>query len=234
MIRYMDRMYLVRLKHTSILDQLRLEEALLRADDKNYCLFNDGTEPAIVLGISSKIDQLIHLKQAKQQKLSMIRRFSGGGTVVVDQNTLFVTTILNKKSCSFEPFPKPILEFGCTLYLPYFSLKDHDYVIEDRKYGGNALCITKERLLHHTSWLWDYDVEKMSVLKIPDKAPEYRKGRSHQEFISCLSHLFPSKETLFSKVKERLEKSFCVEEVSLGTLLPALKKPHRKSTQVIS
>lgn len=44
---------LLRLKGVPILRQLHLEEALLRADDANYCIINEGTpEPAIVLGIS--------------------------------------------------------------------------------------------------------------------------------------------------------------------------------------
>ena len=44
---------LLRLKQFPILQQLRLEEALLRADSGNWCLLNDGTpDPAIVMGIS--------------------------------------------------------------------------------------------------------------------------------------------------------------------------------------
>jgi len=47
-----------------------------------------------------------------------------------------------------------------------FSLRDHDYVIDDRKIGGNAQTITKERFVHHTSFLWNYDAKKMGYLKV--------------------------------------------------------------------
>ena len=44
---------LLRMRQVPILQQLRLEEALLRADDANWCIINDGSAtPAIVMGIS--------------------------------------------------------------------------------------------------------------------------------------------------------------------------------------
>ena len=44
---------LLRLKGFPILQQLQLEEALLRADAGNWFVLNDGApDPAIVLGIS--------------------------------------------------------------------------------------------------------------------------------------------------------------------------------------
>ena len=35
-------------------------------------------------------------------------------------------------------------------------------------------AITKGRWLHHTSFLWDFQDERMRLLKHPGKAPEYR------------------------------------------------------------
>lgn len=46
-------MNLVRLNRTPILQQLHLEEKLLRKSSDNWCIINDGTDtPAIVMGIS--------------------------------------------------------------------------------------------------------------------------------------------------------------------------------------
>lgn len=49
-----------------------------------------------------------------------------------------------------------------------------DYAFGSRKFGGNAQSITKNRWVHHTSFLWDYDVSNMDYLKLPMRAPEYR------------------------------------------------------------
>ncbi len=35
------------------------EEALMRADERNWCVINNGSPKAIVMGISGKPDQLI-------------------------------------------------------------------------------------------------------------------------------------------------------------------------------
>ena len=44
---------LLRLAGTPILQQLKIEEALLRADAQNWLVVNDGSSiPAIVMGIS--------------------------------------------------------------------------------------------------------------------------------------------------------------------------------------
>lgn len=46
-------MKLVRLRGLPILQQLHLEEQLLRTSSDNWCLINDGTNsPAIVMGLS--------------------------------------------------------------------------------------------------------------------------------------------------------------------------------------
>ena len=51
-------MRVLRLSGMPILQQLRLEEALLRTDAGNWFLLNDGTpEPAVVMGISGCAQQ---------------------------------------------------------------------------------------------------------------------------------------------------------------------------------
>jgi len=65
-----------------------------------------------------------------------------------------------------------------------------DYVLGQRKFGGNAQAISKDRWLHHTSFLWDYEQHHMELLKHPSRTPEYRAGRDHSEFIVPLKHVF--------------------------------------------
>ena len=95
---------LIRLHGRSILDQIRLEEALLRTDKGNFAIFNTGfymqlihlcesdlnkkivgTTPTAVLGISGKPDVLLHPQNLVKDGIPTMRRFTGGGTVFVDQ-----------------------------------------------------------------------------------------------------------------------------------------------------
>ena len=57
---------------------------------------NNHLNPTIVMGLSGKVENLINVEKAKELHLPVIKRFSGGGTVVVDNSTFCLTFILNK------------------------------------------------------------------------------------------------------------------------------------------
>ncbi len=207
--------HLIHLKGMSIFDQLTLEEQLLRDDSRNFCILSEGSSPAIVMGISGKPEELIHIPKAKNLGFPIIQRFSGGGTVVVDEDTLFVTLLFNKNECSFPGYPEQILRWSETLYqealqIPGFALKENDFVIENLKCGGNAQYIKKERWLQHTSFLWNFCPQKMESLLLPRKTPQYREGRSHLDFLCTLNAHLPSKKTFFERIEQRLSKQFTV------------------------
>ncbi|CAI7906541.1 unnamed protein product, partial [Closterium sp. NIES-54] len=69
-----------------------------------------------------------------------------------------------------------------------------DYVVGDLKVGGNAQSITGSSFLHHTSFLWDFCSHRMALLQQPSRAPEYRQGRSHDQFITKLSQYYSTKD----------------------------------------
>ena len=215
---------LVRTRGLCVLRQLRLEETLFRANDENWAIVNDGApRRAIVLGISGKPHRLIDVAAAHEDDVLVIKRFTGGGTVVVDADTQFVSLVMNGDAIPNVPlFPRPLMRWTGDLYggvvgtnddtgvfrdLPNWRLHQDDYVVETRselasndrddrvdrveknrvdrvdratavsrsktflKVGGNAQSISKTRFVHHTSFLWDFDVATMKkYLAVPDKA----------------------------------------------------------------
>lgn len=227
---------LIQLDSYPILQQLRLEEALLRTSGENYILMNKGSSPAIVLGISQKPEEMVDLALAQSTNIPLIRRFSGGGTVVVDENTLFVTYIFNAKDVSIAPFPRPIAEWTTSLYqkafphLP-FHLRENDYCLHDKKIGGNAQYLRKERWLHHTTFLFDYHPERMDLLLHPKKAPAYREGRSHEDFVTKFSSWLKTKEDFFLPLELSLQEALTITPISPP--LERIAEPHRQSTELI-
>ncbi len=231
-------MRILHLKNYPIYRQLQLEEALLRLDDQNYCIINEGSPPAIVMGISGKPGELIDFQKLKLTPIPVIKRFSGGGTVVVDENTLFVSFLCQNRLHDFTPYPEPILRWSAALYsqaleIPTFALRENDYAIGAKKIGGNAQYLRKDRWLHHTTFLWDYQKMLMDLLLHPKKTPSYREGRPHEEFITSLQKHLPSKEHFINALKVTLEKTYVVEEISIGEVTSLLDKPHRKSTELL-
>jgi lipoate-protein ligase A len=153
------QIYLLRLVECPIWEQLRIEEALIRADTRNWCVLNSGSPEAIVMGISGKTDRLLDLALLQQRPIPVVRRFSGGGTVVVDRNTLFATFICQHDALPISPcYPEPIMRWTEALYRPLlpsdFQLRENDYVLGNHKFGGNAQYLRKDRWLHHSSLLW--------------------------------------------------------------------------------
>jgi len=231
-------LHLLHTKGLSIFEQLQLEEALLRTDKRNFFLINEGSSPAIVMGISGCVEELIDSEKAKD--IPIIKRFSGGGTVIVDENTLF-TTFIGQKELLHPSlcFPEPILrwsaDFLCAAFAhPHFALKENDFVIGEKKCGGNALYIQKERWLLHTSFLWDFSPSRMDFLLHPKKTPKYRQGRTHGDFVCRMSDFFPCQTTLLSQIKRELNARFKTVDVKIEELLPALSLDHRKATTRIS
>src|SRR5581483_7899335 len=84
-------LHFILLKNIPIHQQLQLEEAILRTDDRNWCLINEGSPPAIVMGISGKPEMLINHVHFQKSPVPVIKRFSGGGTVFIDPSTIFMT-----------------------------------------------------------------------------------------------------------------------------------------------
>ncbi len=188
-----------------IWEQLAIEESYLRKRTENVCLINEGSPPAIVMGISGQAEEHVHLGAAQEAACPVLRRFSGGGTVIVDESTLFVTFIFQKTSIDLGSSPERIMQWTGGIYSQVFdaipfAIHENDYVVYNRKFGGNAQYVTKTCWLHHTSFLWDYKPERMSLLKLPPKMPVYRQERPHDTFLQPLKEYYPS----MGVIKERL------------------------------
>jgi lipoate-protein ligase A len=229
----------IRLNNVSIYEQLQLEEALLRLDNRNWCIINTGAEPAIVMGISGNPDLLINPLAFKENPVPIIRRFSGGGTVFINEETYFVTFICNDESLNVPCTPQRVFKWSETFYNPIFTsldfrLQENDYVSGNKKFGGNAQYLRKNRWLHHTSLLFDYDDNQMSLLSFPEKVPAYRQNRQHSDFLCKLNNYFPTKDVLSNRIEQELNKLFDVKEVGLHKVKNLISEPHRKATAFIS
>ena len=190
----------------------------------------------IVMGIGGKAEKLLNSRNVIDDQLLVVKRFSGGGTVVMDENAIWTTLIAGRKGTDetgentellCQPYPREIMKwtadavFGPTFdrlnasqrHLsksitrddarrePRFSLREEDYVLtlggggddgEIRKMGGNAQAISgRQGWLHHTSFLWDYNPSNMErYLKLPEKRPDYRVDRSHNDFLVKLKEFY--------------------------------------------
>ncbi len=198
----------LKLEGVPIWEQLKLEETILRTGTGNWFIVNSGSAPAIVMGLSARMEEVVDTIAVGQ--LPIIRRFSGGGTVVVDEDTLFCTLIIRDANLPCERTPQAVMEwtrgvYG-TAFMPHeLQLEAHDYALEGRKVGGNAQCFVKGGVLHHTSFLWSWKPERMALLKMPPKQPAYRQNRPHEAFCVQLAAYFPSRNSFIHSLEVAVE-----------------------------
>ncbi len=78
-----------------------------------------------------KPEKLLDVKAVLQDNIPVIRRFSGGGTVIVDTDTIFVTLICRRDAVTLPGlYPRPIMEWTEHLYLPAFQTVPRFHLLE--------------------------------------------------------------------------------------------------------
>jgi hypothetical protein len=86
-----------------------------------------------------------------------------------------------------------------------FELMENDFTIADRKVAGNAQCVTKGRWLQHTSFLWNFQPERMALLREPARRPEYRGKRMHGAFLAPLVSFGYERQAFVDTIEDALE-----------------------------
>ena len=125
----------------------------------------------------------------------ILRRTSGGGTVVVGPGTLNVSVILPESAApglaAVDQAHRYVLDWIAQSIRragPPVTLEGRgDLVLGDRKCGGSAQRRLKHWFIVHCSILYDFPIERIDrYLAIPRRQPEYRQGRGHHDFLSNL------------------------------------------------
>ena len=90
----------------------------------------------------------MHIDKAKEAKVDVIKRFSGGGTVIVDENTVFSTLIMNAASLPHvECYPRPIMRWTEGVLQPIFCpFGDFRLACHGGGLWLNSLCFLQNRI----------------------------------------------------------------------------------------
>lgn len=76
----------------------------------------------ILKSLCSAVAELVDIKSVLRDGVPVIRRFTGGGTVIVDSGTVFVTLICNKEAVAgLQPYPRPIMSWSGLFYAKVFQ-----------------------------------------------------------------------------------------------------------------
>ncbi|AKX34088.1 lipoate protein ligase A [Spiroplasma litorale] len=132
---------------------------------------NDNT---IVVGRNQNAASEINLQLAEADKVNIIRRNTGGGTVFHDLGNMNFSIIYNDKDnkavSMFSSMLEPVIETLNKMGVNAKFSGRNDIVLNDKKISGNAMWKYKTRFLQHGTILFNANLDKLSKYLTVDRA----------------------------------------------------------------
>jgi lipoate-protein ligase A len=181
-------------------ENLSCDEALLDLCEEGHSeellRFWQPAQYFVVVGYSNKVATEVKLQFCDENRIPVLRRCTGGGTVLQGPGVLNYSLILRADG------PSPFHSISATNHL---ILKRHqaaladllrqpvdvrgctDLAIGGLKFCGNAQRRKKQFLIFHGSFLMALDISMVEkTLPLPSIQPDYRLNRPHASFLMNL------------------------------------------------
>lgn len=147
----------------------------------------------IVLGASNKSEDALILENVINDKISVLKRPSGGQTVMLTPDNLIISAVFFELE---KIQPKEIFNIINNIIISSIELAGiknstlngiSDIEISGKKILGSSIYRNKDAILYHAVLnLGEPAITFERYLKHPTKEPEYRKGRKHSDFVTSL------------------------------------------------
>jgi lipoate-protein ligase A len=214
------------------------DEVLFQLADKNgraeYLRFWESPSYFVVLGRIGKEEEDVNASATQADGVPVLRRTSGGGTVVQGPGCLNYTFILSKQNnpilndlrASYAWISAKIIEALAALNVKAVFRPISDIALEggELKISGNAQRRGKTHILHHGTILYNFDLDVISkYLNMPKDMPDYRKGRSHKEFVTNIAVKPAEFKAQLIKVLEMAQKPQVLTSEEISALKNYLK-----------
>lgn len=191
-----SRLRLLELTLPTPAENLACDEALLAdcaARGDAALRFWEAPEPCVVVGYANAVAREVNLTACAAAGVPVLRRCSGGGTVVLGPGCLNYSLVL---PLDFTPelatvggtnafiLRRLAAALGALLGGEVGRAGDTDLVWRGRKCSGNAQRRSRTHLLFHGTVLLGFDLGVVArCLLFPPRQPAYRAARPHTEFL---------------------------------------------------
>ena len=182
----------------SVADNLELDVELAKSaasTGRSLLRFWWGDDPAVVMGSSERAEAVVDTDACIALHVPILKRCSGGGTVLQTSDVLNYSLItpapwtLNVRA-AFRQGTGVIQAILRSFGVVGIACGTSDVAVGGRKISGNAQAWRWKSLLVHGTLLIDFDFDLAGkILKHPSREPDYRRGRSHRDFLITLRQL---------------------------------------------
>ena len=181
-------------------ENLACDEALLEeaeaSGNPGVLRFWESERHFVVLGYANRAEDEVDLEACRARGVPVLRRCSGGGTVLQGPGCLNYALVLPVDAAPalavISGANRFILErhrdaISTATGLP-ITLEGHtDLALGGRKFSGNAQRRKRTHLLFHGGFLLDFELPLLAaLLRTPPRQPDYRLGRAHADFLTRL------------------------------------------------
>lgn len=187
---------------------LACDEALLdaceEAGELELLRVWEPRQPFVVLGYGNKVATEVNLTACQSRQVPVLRRTSGGGTVLQGAGCLNYSVLLRlgkggplqsvtgtnrfvlaQNKLAIE---EAAVRHGGVAPLPLQVLGTSDLALGGLKFSGNAQRRKRTHLLFHGTFLLQFDLALIEqLLPLPSLQPDYRAGRAHRDFLTNLN-----------------------------------------------
>jgi lipoate-protein ligase A len=178
----------------------------------------------IILGASNRVEEALYLENVKKDNITVLKRPSGGQTVMLTPNNLIVAVVFHEPN---GLQPKDIFDQINLLIISVLEKENihglsmkgiSDIAIDGKKISGSAIYRSKDALLYHAVLnLGEPATTFERYLKHPTREPDYRDGRKHSEFVTSLKEVGYTKN--YEDVRRIMSQSFEASFVKAYQLL---------------
>ena len=182
-------------KQNLALDEAILDQADQGGNDLGILRLWEPDSHFVVLGRSSRVDQEVNRDFCQERRIPILRRCSGGATVLAGPGCLMYAVVL-----SLARYPELRSVDRCHEFVLgkiRDALQGHvkaiqaqgisDLTIGNQKVSGNSLRCKQNAVLYHGTLLYEFDISLIGqALNMPERQPLYRENKPHVEFVKNL------------------------------------------------
>jgi lipoate-protein ligase A len=211
-------MRLLDLTLSSAAENLALDEALLLEAEAGrggeVLRLWEWSSPAVVLGASGVLGEDVDEKACQADRVPILRRASGGGTVLLGRGCLCYSLVLAMDGIpalagvrsSYQVILSRLADALVGLLPDIIIAGISDLAAQGRKFAGSAQQRKRFFLLHHGTILHRLEISLLGrYLREPQRQPDYRAGRTHGDFVQNLP-------CSVEELRDRLRTAWRVEE----------------------
>lgn len=173
---------------------LAVEEVLVTCRNEEFLILAIN-DTSVIIGKHQSAHRETNTRFVTENKIPVIRRISGGGTVFHDRGNLNFTFIRNSEAGYQIDFPKhtrPIIDFLESAGVKAKLEGKSDIKVGGLKISGNAEHVHRNRVLHHGTLLFNASLEKLASSLRKDVSCYTSRGvMSNPSVVTTLGRMMP-------------------------------------------